>query len=156
MILLTQSGYDPGRDILARCAAVSASVGAPAPMVHLLPAEAAEAPARSETYIEQVYHITQTLETNYLVNLQMDLRFLTLKLDGALRQLARVEQDAARMHASAPRSDEKAPKGKAAAPAAAEPVPRSAPARAAISAARPLALLDLAVSYTHLTLPTIA
>ena len=144
MILLTQSGYDPGRDILARCAAVSASVGAPAPMVHLLPAEAAEAPARSETYIEQVYHITQTLETNYLVNLQMDLRFLTLKLDGALRQLARVEQDAARMHASAPRSDEKAPQGKAAAPAAAEPVPRSAPARAAISAARPLALLDLA------------
>ena len=144
MILLTQSGYDPGRDILARCAAVSASVGAPAPMVHLLPAEAAEAPARSETYIEQVYHITQTLETNYLINLQMDLRFLTLKLDGALRQLARVEQDAARMHASAPRSDEKAPKGKAAAPAAAEPVPRSAPVRAAISAARPLALLDLA------------
>ena len=144
MILLTQSGYDPGRDILARCAAVSASVGAPAPMVHLQPAEAAEAPARSETYIEQVYHITQTLETNYLVNLQMDLRFLTLKLDGALRQLARVEQDAARMHASAPRSDEKAPQGKAAAPAAAEPVPRSAPARAAISAARPLALLDLA------------
>ena len=144
MILLTQSGYDPGRDILARCAAVSASVGAPAPMVHLLPAEAAEAPARSETYIEQVYHITQTLETNYLVNLQMDLRFLTLKLDGALRQLARVEQDAARMHASAPRSDEKAPQGKAAAPAAAEPVPRSAPARATISAARPLALLDLA------------
>lgn len=144
MILLTQSGYDPGRDILARCAAVSASVGAPAPMVHLLPAEAAEAPARSETYIEQVYHITQTLETNYLVNLQMDLRFLTLKLDGALRQLARVEQDAARMHASAPRSDEKAPKGKAAAPAAAEPVPRSAPARAAFPAARPLALLDLA------------
>ena len=144
MILLTQSGYDPGRDILARCAAVSASVGAPAPMVHLLPAEAAEAPARSETYIEQVYHITQTLETNYLVNLQMDLRFLTLKLDGALRQLARVEQDAARMRASAPRSDEKAPKGKAAVPATAEPVPRSAPARAAISAARPLALLDLA------------
>lgn len=144
MILLTQSGYDPGRDILARCAAVSASVGAPAPMVHLLPAEAAEAPARSETYIEQVYHITQTLETNYLVNLQMDLRFLTLKLDGALRQLARVEQDAARMHASAPRSDEKAPQGKAAAPAAAEPAPRSAPARAAISAARPLALLDIA------------
>lgn len=144
MILLTQSGYDPGRDILARCAAVSASVGAPAPMVHLLPAEAAEAPVRSETYIEQVYHITQTLETNYLVNLQMDLRFLTLKLDSALRQLARVEQDAARMHASAPRSDEKAPKGKAAAPAAAEPVPRSAPVRAAISAARPLALLDLA------------
>ena len=147
MILLTQSGYDPGRDILARCAAVSASVGAPAPMVHLLPAEAAEAPARSETYIEQVYHITQTLETNYLVNLQMDLRFLTLKLDGALRQLARVEQDAARMHASAPRSDEKAPKGKAAVPAAAEPVPRSAPARAAISAARPLALLDLARTH---------
>lgn len=144
MILLTQSGYDPGRDILARCAAVSASVGAPAPMVHLLPAEAAEAPARSETYIEQVYHITQTLETNYLVNLQMNLRFLTLKLDGALRQLARVEQDAARMHASAPRNDEKAPQGKAAAPAAAEPVPRSAPARAAISATRPLALLDLA------------
>ena len=144
MILLTQSGYDPGRDILARCAAVSASVGAPAPMVHLLPAEAAEAPARSETYIEQVYHITQTLETNYLVNLQMDLRFLTLKLDGALRQLARVEQDAARMHASAPRSDEKAPQGKAAAPAAAEPAPRSAPARAALSSARPLALLDLA------------
>lgn len=144
MILLTQSGYDPGRDILARCAAVSASVGAPAPMVHLLPAEAAEAPARSETYIEQVYHITQTLETNYLVNLQMDLRFLTLKLDGALRQLARVEQDAARMRTSAPRSDEKVPQGKAAAPAAAEPVPRSAPARAAFPAARPLALLDLA------------
>ena len=147
MILLTQSGYDPGRDILARCAAVSASVGAPAPMVHLLPAEAAEAPARSETYIEQVYHITQTLETNYLVNLQMDLRFLTLKLDGALRQLARVEQDAARMHASAPRSDEKAPQGKAAAPAAAEPVPRSAPVRAAFPAARPLALLDLARTH---------
>ena len=147
MILLTQSGYDPGRDILARCAAVSASVGAPAPMVHLLPAEAAEAPARSETYIEQVYHITQTLETNYLVNLQMDLRFLALKLDGALRQLARVEQDAARMHASAPRSDEKAPQGKAAAPAAAEPVPRSAPARAAFPAARPLALLDLARTH---------
>ena len=49
MILLTQSGYDPGPDILARCAAVSASVGAPAPMVHHLPAEAVEAPPRSET-----------------------------------------------------------------------------------------------------------
>ena len=48
MILLTQSGYDPGRDILARCAAVSASVGAPAPVVHVLPAEAGGDAAFSE------------------------------------------------------------------------------------------------------------
>mgnify|MGYP006913766934 CR=1 FL=1 len=48
-------------------------------MEHLM-AEGAVQPARYETYVENLHQVTQAIRKNYVVNLQMDLRFLALQL----------------------------------------------------------------------------
>ncbi len=79
-----------GREILSRYTAFASSVGAPAPMEHLM-AEGAVQPARYETYVENLHQVTQAIRKNYVVNLQMDLRFLALQLASAMEQAGRAE-----------------------------------------------------------------
>lgn len=79
-----------GREILSRYTAFASSVGAPAPMEHLM-AEGAVQPARYETYVENLHQVTQAIRKNYVVNLQMDLRFLALQLASAMEQAGRTE-----------------------------------------------------------------
>lgn len=79
-----------GRDILSRYTAFASSVGAPAPMEHLMPDGAAQ-PARYETYVENLQQVTQAIRKNYVINLQMDLRFLALQLASAMEQAGRTE-----------------------------------------------------------------
>lgn len=78
------------REILARYTTFAGSVGAPAPMEHLAPAAAAQ-PARYETYVENLHQVTQAIRKNYLINLQLDLRFLALQLASAVEQESRTE-----------------------------------------------------------------
>lgn len=79
-----------GRKILSRYTAFASSVGAPAPMEHLM-SEGAVQPARYETYVENLHQVTQAIRKNYVVNLQMDLRFLALQLASAMEQAGRTE-----------------------------------------------------------------
>lgn len=79
-----------GREILSRYTAFASSVGAPAPMEHLM-SEGAVQPARYETYVENLHQVTQAIRKNYVVNLQMDLRFLALQLASAMEQAGRTE-----------------------------------------------------------------
>lgn len=79
-----------GREILSRYTAFASSVGAPAPMEHLM-SEGAVQPARYETYVENLHQVTQAIRKNYVVNLQMDLRFLALQLASAMEQAGRAE-----------------------------------------------------------------
>lgn len=79
-----------GREILARYTTFAGSVGAPAPMEHLAPAGAAQ-PARYETYVENLHQVTQAIRKNYLINLQLDLRFLALQLASAVEQAEKTE-----------------------------------------------------------------
>ena len=78
------------REILSRYTAFASSVGAPAPMEHLM-SEGAVQPARYETYVENLHQVTQAIRKNYVVNLQMDLRFLALQLASAMEQAGRTE-----------------------------------------------------------------
>lgn len=79
-----------GREILARYTTFAGSVGAPAPMEHLAPAGAAQ-PARYETYVKNLHQVTQAIRKNYLINLQLDLRFLALQLASAVEQAEKTE-----------------------------------------------------------------
>lgn len=79
-----------GREILSRYTAFASSVGAPAPMEHLMSGGAVQ-PARYETYVENLHQVTQAIRKNYVVNLQMDLRFLALQLASAMEQVGRAE-----------------------------------------------------------------
>lgn len=79
-----------GREILSRYTAFASSVGAPAPMEHLM-SEGAVQPARYEAYVENLHQVTQAIRKNYVVNLQMDLRFLALQLASAMEQAGRTE-----------------------------------------------------------------
>lgn len=78
------------REILARYTTFAGSVGAPAPMEHLAPAGQA-APPRYETYVENLYEVTNLLRKNTVLNLQWDLRFVALRLAGAIEQAGRTQ-----------------------------------------------------------------
>lgn len=78
------------REILARYTTFAGSVGAPAPMEHLAPAGQA-APPRYETYVENLYEVTHLLRKNTVLNLQWDLRFVALRLAGAIEQAGRTQ-----------------------------------------------------------------
>lgn len=78
------------REILARYTTFAGSVGAPAPMEHLAPAGQA-VPPRYETYVENLYEVTHLLRKNTVLNLQWDLRFVALRLAGAIEQAGRTQ-----------------------------------------------------------------
>ena len=81
------------REILARYTTFAGSVGAPAPMEHLAPAGQA-APPRYETYVENLYEVTNLLRKNTVLNLQWDLRFVALRLASAIEQAGRTRTPA--------------------------------------------------------------
>lgn len=89
---MLRSVLDPvlSREILARYTTFAGSVGAPAPMEHLAPAGQA-APPRYETYVENLYEVTNLLRKNTVLNLQWDLRFVALRLAGAIEQAGRTQ-----------------------------------------------------------------
>lgn len=95
---MLQPVLDPvlSREILARYTTFASSVGAPAPMEHLASAPGS-APARYETYVENLYEVTNLLRKNTVLNLQWDLRFVALRLADAIQQADRTQTRRLRM-----------------------------------------------------------